>query len=109
MLIGYLTIAIDKAIQRVYASIIGSEYSYLNTGKEAEMYAIRNFKTKKELKEVVARGEEVRIYQPGGIFKPPEASPHYTGTAYLEGAHYPAPHTWYAIVKLRDGLIVKVG
>ncbi len=72
------------------------------------MYANRNFKTKKALREAVASGEQVRIYQPGGIFSPPEDKPNYTGTAYLEGPHYPAPHTWYAQAELKDGIVVMV-
>ena len=72
------------------------------------MYANKNFKTKKLLKEAVAAGDKVTIYQPGGIFTPPEADPHYSGKAYLEGPHYPAPHTWYAEVTMRDGCVVKV-
>jgi hypothetical protein len=30
------------------------------------------------------------------------------GVAFLEGPHYPAPHTWYAKVQLKNGLVVKV-
>jgi len=72
------------------------------------MYTHENFKTKKQLKEAVANGENVRIYQPGGLFNPPENSPSYNGIAYLEGPHYPAPHTWYAQAELKDGIVVKV-
>ena len=72
------------------------------------MYTVTNFKTKKQLKETVASGGRLRIYQPGGMFSPPEADPNYTGAAYLEGPHYPAPHTWYAEAQLVDGYIVKV-
>jgi len=72
------------------------------------MYSTKNFKTKKALKEAVANGEKVTIYQPGGMFNPPEAEPHYTGTAYLEGPHYPAPHSWYAQAELKDGVVIKV-
>ena len=72
------------------------------------MYTIENFMTKKALKEAVAGGGRVRIYQPGGLFNPPEAVPLYTGKAYLEGPHYPAPHTWYAEVTLKDGIVVRV-
>lgn len=59
-------------------------------------------------KEAVYRGAELRIYQPGGLFDAAAAKPGYTGTAFLEGPHYPAPHTWYAEVELVDGIIVKV-
>lgn len=72
------------------------------------MYTTHNFRTKKQLKEAVANGEKVTIYQPGGMFDPPENKPDYSGTTYLEGPHYPAPHTWYAEATLKDGLVVKV-
>jgi len=72
------------------------------------MYTTVNFKTKKALKEAVASGYTVRIYQPGGMFNPAEADPNYTGKATIEGPHYPKPHTWYASVELVDGCITKV-
>ena len=68
------------------------------------MYTVQNFKTKKELKEAVAAGKAVRVYQPGpfGGNKPSN------GTVYLEGPHYPEPHRWYAEAVLENGLVVKV-
>lgn len=72
------------------------------------MYTTKNFPTKKALKEAVANREEVRVFQPGGIFHPKEASPNYSGTASVEGPHYPAPHTWYAVVELVNGIVTKV-
>lgn len=66
------------------------------------MYCERNFRTKKELKEAVARGEKLRIFAPG------LGTPKENGTEFLEGAHYPAPHTWYAQVEMKDGFIIKV-
>lgn len=72
------------------------------------MYTVKNFKTKKALKEAVQAGEKIRIYQPGGMFNPPEAQPDYSGKATLEGPHYPAPHSWYAQVVMKDGFIVSV-
>ena len=72
------------------------------------MYTVTNFKTKKALKQAVANNERLRIFQPGGMFTPPESSPTYTGSAYVEGPHYPAPHTWYAKVELENGYITKV-
>ena len=67
-------------------------------------YTDRNFKTKKALKEAVATGEDVTVYQPGpfGGNLPTD------GTVYLEGPHYPAPHSWYAQATLKDGKVVKV-
>lgn len=67
-------------------------------------YTDRNFKTKKALKEAVSNGEQVTCYQPG----PFGGSLPSNGTVYLEGPHYPAPHTWYAKATLKDGVVVKV-
>lgn len=55
------------------------------------MYTDRNFKTKKALKDAVKAGERVSVYQPG--LGPPPAPGQ---TVFLEGPHYPRPHTWYA-------------
>ena len=65
-------------------------------------YTSRNFTTKKSLKEAVAKGDEVTIYAPG-LGTPPE-----NGTTAVGGPHYPRPHTWYAEVTLKNGVIVKV-
>jgi len=72
------------------------------------MYTTKNFKTKKALREAVKAGETVRIFQPGGFFDPPEAASDFTGTASVEGPHYPQPHTWYATVTVVDGVVTKV-
>ena len=66
-------------------------------------YTERDFRSKKELKEAVARGEQVRTYQPGGIFPSQQ-----NGTVYLEGPHFPKPHSWYAQAVLKDGIVIKV-
>ena len=66
------------------------------------MYASRNFKTKKALRDAVKAGEEVTIFSPGPY--PPKEN----GMEYLEGPWYPAPHTWYAQVEMKDGKVVKV-
>lgn len=65
-------------------------------------YTVTNFKTKKALKEAVANGEEVEIYEPGFG----EAIT--DGIVYLEGPHYPEPHRWYAQAVVKDGIVVKV-
>ena len=70
------------------------------------MYTIQNFKTKKELKEAVASGRAVKVYQPNADItgaRVPE-----NGIVYLEGPHHPKPHTWYAEATLKDGIVVKV-
>ena len=66
------------------------------------MYTVKNFKTKKELKETVEAGDKVDTYQPGGMFPPTT-----DGTIYLEGPHYPKPHRWYASAVVKDGIIVQ--
>ena len=85
------------------------------------MYTVRNFRTKKALKEAVAAWKAycdatvvygadqptvlpVRYYQPGpfGGNEPKD------GTFCVEGPHYPEPHKWYATCEAKDGVIVKV-
>lgn len=67
------------------------------------MYTDVNFRTKKALRDAVAAGREIGVYQPGGMFEGKR-----DGTATVEGPHYPEPHRWYARVQIRDGIIVKV-
>lgn len=68
------------------------------------MYTDINFKTKKALKEAVAQGKRITVYQPGpfGGNEPTD------GKIYLEGPHYPEPHKWYAEAWLENGFVVKV-
>lgn len=66
------------------------------------MYADTNFKTKKAFREAVAAGKKVMLYAPG------IGSPKQNGTEYVEGPHYPAPHSWYAQVEMKDGFVTKV-
>jgi hypothetical protein len=78
-------------------------------------YTVTNFRTKKALKEAVAadtthnpmnstNNKPVRCFNPG---LGPDLS-NYTGTVYLEGPHYPKPHSWYAEAQLVNGVVVKV-
>ena len=68
------------------------------------MYTVKNYRTKKALKEDIASGEQVRYYQPGpfGGNEPKD------GTFCCEGPHYPEPHKWYATCIAKNGLIVSV-
>ena len=68
------------------------------------MYVQPNFKTKKALKEALARGEEVRVYS---VSMFPESIPR-DGKVSLEGPHYPQPHRWYATGTMKDGKLVKI-
>ena len=66
-------------------------------------YTERNFRTKADLKRALAAGESIAVFQPGP-FGPAVSD----GTIYLEGPHFPAPHTWYAQGQLKNGKLVKV-
>lgn len=66
------------------------------------MYATKNFKTKKALKEAVAAGEVVTVQHPL------IGQATIDGTTCLEGPWYPQPHTWYAEVTLVNGRVTKV-
>lgn len=66
------------------------------------MYTDTNFKTKKAFREAVADGKEVRLYAPGF------GSPNQNGRETVEGPHYPQPHSWYASVDMKDGIVTKV-
>ena len=66
------------------------------------MYACRNFKTKKEFREAVAKGEQITIFAPG------LGEPKVNGKDCVEGPWYPKPHTWWAEVEMKNGIVVKV-
>lgn len=66
------------------------------------MYTTINFKTKKALREAIAEGVPLTIFQPAFGHVP------LNGVVFLEGPHYPAMHTWYAQGTMRDGLLVAV-
>lgn len=66
------------------------------------MYVRPNVKTKKALKDLIARGDQVEVFQPG-VGDVPQ-----NGVVHLEGPHYPEPHRWYAEGTMRDGKLVRV-
>jgi hypothetical protein len=51
------------------------------------MYVSPNFKSKKALRDAIALGQEIET---------------------VEGPHYPAPHSWYAQVEMREGKVVRL-
>lgn len=73
-------------------------------------YTDTNFKTKKALKEAVKTSEvtvwsrAASLYGMGGN----SAKESFTKPVkiYLEGPHYPAPHTWYASAMIQNGIIM---
>ena len=66
-------------------------------------YTVKNYKTKKALKEDLQAGKRIEVYQPG-----PFGPAVHDGRVALEGPHYPEPHKWYASAVVKDGIIVKV-
>lgn len=66
------------------------------------MYVSPNFKTKKALKEALANGETVDVFQPGLGTVPTN------GHISLEGPHYPEPHKWYASGVMENGKLIRV-
>ena len=66
-------------------------------------YTTVNFPTKKSLKAAVATGEPVTVQRELMSGQLP------TGRVYLEGPHYPQPHTWYAAAIVNEyGVVTKV-
>lgn len=66
-------------------------------------YTVKNYPTKKALKDDLKKGVPIEVYQPGP-FGPDVAD----GRTALEGPHYPEPHKWYASAVIEDGKVVKV-
>lgn len=66
------------------------------------MYTTTNYRTKKALKDDVKNGVKVRLFAPG------LGTPAVNGKESVCGPHYPAPHSWYATVEMKDGVVVKV-
>jgi len=65
-------------------------------------YVEPNFKTKKALREALASGTLVRVFQPCLGDMPLD------GIVYLEGPHYPEPRRWYAQGTMVAGRLVSV-
>ena len=65
-------------------------------------YVAPNYPTKKALKEAVAAGVKVTVFSPGPFGCKTD------GTEFVEGPHYPRPHTWYAQVTVSNGIVTKV-
>ena len=72
------------------------------------MYTHVNYRTKKALKEAIAQGTTVTVFQPNDFYGAKEAKPSYSGRAFLEGPHFPEPHRWYAQAEIEHGRVVRV-
>lgn len=93
---------VDVTIQKPPKQTSGTILPDTLNGKE-RMYVRPNYKTKKELKEAIARGDHMEVFQPNNIFgtRIPD-----NGTVTVEGPHYPKPHTWRASVTIKDGKVI---
>lgn len=69
------------------------------------MYTNTNFKTKKALKEAIAGGRQIGVFQPGP-FGGSSVIP--DGKVYLEGPHFPQAHSWYATGIVKGGILTGV-
>ena len=65
-------------------------------------YLTTNYKTKKAAKAALEVVHALSYFEPGIGEKIQN------GRIYLEGPHYPAPHTWYAQAEVKDGKVVKI-
>lgn len=68
------------------------------------MYTVIDFPSKKKLREAVAAGQAVHIFQPG----PFGGNIPTNGTVFIEGPHFPKPHRFYAECIVKDGKVIKV-
>jgi len=69
-------------------------------------YVSPNFKSKKALKEAIASGAPIRVFQPNGDLTGVRAPTN--GRVFLEGPHYPEPHKWYAEGTMLNGKLIKI-
>lgn len=65
-------------------------------------YVNPNFKTKKEVREALAAGKTVEVFQPGIGSVP------LNGEIDLEGPHYPQPHRWYGTGTMVGGRLTSI-
>lgn len=70
------------------------------------VYVSQNPKTKKALKEMLPL-DKTDLFKPSWGFGMGSEIPD-NGTIFLEGPHYPKPHSWYGKGTMEDGKLVKV-
>jgi hypothetical protein len=58
------------------------------------------------VKDAIAAGEKITVYQPNGDLTGTVVPR--DGRVFLEGPHYPKPHTWYGEGTMKDGYLVKI-
>ena len=79
-------------------------YTMHSKRRRALAYASVNFKTKKELREAIKRGDKIRVYEPGLG----DAGEIRDGIISIEGPYAPAAHTWYADAHMSNCFIIKI-
>lgn len=71
-------------------------------------YSYPNFKSKKALKEAIAKGDSIHFQGQGMDPSWNKDYSTFTGTEVVSGPHYPEPHRWYAECTFLNGKVVKV-
>jgi hypothetical protein len=69
------------------------------------MYVSPNYRTKKAIKEALALGASVWVYQPNALNMDHNVQ---DGEVFLEGPHYPDPHRWYGRGEVKMGKLVNI-
>jgi hypothetical protein len=72
------------------------------------MYTTTNYPSKKALKDAIAAGTKVSVYQPNDMYGKTDQVQVGTHKITLEGPHYPQPHRWYAEATVVDGYVTRV-
>lgn len=68
------------------------------------MYVEGNPKSKKAVKDMIAAGKKVYLYNPGLGGEPPRDG--YVGE--ICGPHSPKPHSWYGTGVMKDGCLISI-
>jgi hypothetical protein len=69
------------------------------------VYTDINFRSKKALKDALARGDSVTVFRTDAFGNTPRPGE----KIYLSGPHFPEPHRWYATAVIGDDGAIKPG
>lgn len=67
-------------------------------------YVRPNLKSKKAIREAIATGKRIEVFDPGIGHEPIPRD----GIVHLEGPHSPEPHKWYGTGTMKDGKLVSI-
>lgn len=75
----------------------------MDEGTAPMAYAVKNFKSGKQLKDAFKDGEVIEVFQPG-----PFGSKIPSGSVVIEGPHYPAAHSFWISAEVVDGVVTEI-